>query len=270
MLVLIAANDPPWEPYLSRFHAERAGITEDLLGRCRADGLTPYQWCAEPLPAGAAPVLDLACGSGPMAGLLPGWVGVDRSDGELGAARDRARGPLVHAVATALPFPTAALAGAICSMALQVIDEPGAALCELSRIVQPGGRVVLLLPTSGPVPWRDAMRYLHLQLALRQRIRYPNDTALAPQPLRTMAMGAGLQVESDGRAGFLLPIENRAAAHLLLRSLYLPGVSDRRLEAGRQAIERTVGTVLTVPLRRIVLQRLTPQPDAGTDLEVRP
>jgi hypothetical protein len=120
------------------------------------------------------------------------------------------------------------------------------------------------------VPWRHALRYLALQLALRRRIRYPNDAALTPQRLRDKAMRAGLQVESDDRVGFALPIEDRAAADLLLRSLYLPGVTDRRLDAGRRAIERTVGTMLTVPLRRIVLERISPPPRPGPYEEVGP
>jgi SAM-dependent methyltransferase len=270
MLVPIAADEPTWESYLEEFHDERPGITEDVLARCRAEGRTPYQWCAEPLLGIAGPVVDLACGSGPVAGLLPGWVGVDRSSGELRAAQARGRGPLLHASATALPFPTKTIGGAVCSMALQIVDAPGAALSELARIVRPGGRVVLLVPTSGPVPWRHALRYLALQLALRRRIRYPNDAALTPERLRGMAERAGLQVTSDDRAGFALPIDDRADASLLLRSLYLPGVSDRHLEEGRLVIERAAGTALTIPLRRIVLERTQPGPTAGPDQEVRP
>lgn len=268
MLVPIAAAEPAWDTYLEHFHDERPGITEDVLGRCRAEGRTPYQWCAEPLVGMTGPVIDLACGSGPVAALVPDWIGVDRSDAELRAARERRRGPLLHAAAMALPFPSASARGAICSMALQVVDEPGAALAELARIVRPGGRVVLLLPTSGPLPWRHAGRYLELQLALRRRIRYPNDAALTAERLRDMAARTGLQVTSDDRAGFALPIEGRADASLLLRSLYLPGVSERRFEAGRHVIERSAGTALTVPLRRIVLERTDIRPTPGPDQEV--
>jgi SAM-dependent methyltransferase len=268
MLVPIAAAEPDWESYLEDFHDERPGITEDVLGRCRREGRTPYDWCAEPLVGVAGPVVDLACGSGPLAGRVPGWVGIDRSDCELRAARERGRGPLLHAVATALPFPTGGLRGAVCSMSLQIVDEPGAALAELARIVRPGGRIVLLLPTNGPVPWRHALRYLELQLALRQRIRYPNDAALTSARLGAMAERAGLRITSDDRAGFALPIDDRADADLLLHSLYLPGVSDRRLEAGRHVVERSVGTALTVPLRRIVLDRPLTLPTSGPYQEV--
>jgi SAM-dependent methyltransferase len=265
-----SSSDATWAAYLERFHDERPGITEELLERCRSEGRNPYQWCAEALPARDAPVLDLACGSAPLAGHFPGWIGVDRSGGELNGARSRGRGPLIHAAAGALPIATGSVGAAICSMALQIIDEPGAALSELGRIVRPGGRIVLLLPTSGPMPRRHVLRYLELQLALRQRIRYPNDAALAPHRLRGMAVRAGLQVASDDRAAFVLPIEDRSDADLLLRSLYLPGISDARLDAGRHAVERTVGTVLTVPLRRIVLERITPRPAPGPDQEDAP
>jgi SAM-dependent methyltransferase len=153
-------------------------------------------------------------------------------------------------------------------MALQIVDEPGAALAELARIVRPGGQIVLLLPTAGPVPWRHALRYFELQLALRRRIRYPNDATLTPERLGAMAEGAGLRITSDQRAGFALPIDDRTDADLLLHSLYLPGVSDRRLEAGRHVVARAVGTALTVPLRRIVLDRAHTSPTSGPAQEV--
>lgn len=71
-----AAPDVAWTPYLEAFHTERAGITEEILARCHHDGIDPYDGAAQPLAGGPGPVLDLACGSAPMADRLPAWVGV--------------------------------------------------------------------------------------------------------------------------------------------------------------------------------------------------
>jgi SAM-dependent methyltransferase len=255
-----SASEAAWASYLERFHSERPGITEDLLRRCVADGRDPYRWCAEALPAGSGPVLDLACGSAPLEGLLPRWIGVDRCGAELQEARERERGPLVQAAADALPIATASADAAVCSMALQVLAAPETALCELARAVRPSGRIALLLPASGPLPVRDAIRYVAVQLALRQRIRYPNDAVLTPGRLQRMAGRAGLRVLDDERQAFRLPLLAPADAELVMRSLYLPGRGASRLRAGRRALEGALGRQLTIPLRRVVLERIGPPP----------
>ncbi len=94
-----------------------------------------------------------------------------------------------------------------------------------------------------------------LQAVLRRRIRYPNDAALAPERLARVAQQRGLRVTDDDRRTFALPIDDHADAELLLRSLYLPGTSDARLAAAGRVIERAIGTMLAVPLRRVVLER---------------
>lgn len=112
-----------WELYLDRFHEERAGITEELLDRCTGPvGRTPYDWLAD---GGAVegPVVDVACGSGPMAGRVDRWVGIDRSHGELARANALGRGPLVLASSLALPIPTGRAAAVVVAMALMVVDD---------------------------------------------------------------------------------------------------------------------------------------------------
>jgi SAM-dependent methyltransferase len=255
---MTARRSPPnrtWGLYLQRFHAEHPGITERILSRCHAGGLDPYQWCAQPLAGQAGPVLDLACGSGPMADRLHGWIGADTSVAELDAARDRQRSPVMRASATCLPVRADAVDAATCSMGLQIIDPIAEALTELARVLRPRGMAALLLPAGGPVPWRQAVIYGHLQVALRQRIRYPNDGALRPVALRQATTRVGLQVSHDERLAFTLPLDTAADAAELLASLYLPGIGPARLDAGRRVLEGAVGRTLTVPLRRVLLER---------------
>ena len=256
-MTILSKSSPhgPWAGYLRAFHAERPGITERILRRCRADGLDPYQWCAQPLAAVPGAVLDLACGSGPLADHLAGWIGVDTSAAELSGARDRGRGPLVLASAAGLSVRTAGLDGVVCSMGMQIIDPFGAALAELARVMRADGTAVLLVPAGGPVPWRDALVFVRLQIALRGRIHYPNDHLLRPAALRDRAARVSLAITADERRAFVLPLTTSADAEDLLASLYLPTVDAGRLEAARRVLLGQVGRELAVPLRRIIVDR---------------
>ena len=229
--------------------------TERILTRCRAEGLDPYQWAAQPLAGRPGPLLDIACGSAPMAAHREGWIGVDVSEAELTSARDRDRHQVVRGSATRLPVRARAVDIAVCSMGMQIIDPVADALAEVARVLRPGGRAVLLLPAGGPVPWREAVTYGRLQMALRQRIRYPNEIDLTSAPLRRTAGSVGLAVAQDERRGFSLPLRDGADADELLASLYLPDVGPRRLAAGRRILGGRIGRELTVPLRRILLDR---------------
>lgn len=102
-------------------------------------------------------VLDLACGPGNFTrsfaetvgsdGLA---VGADISESMLaravadGAKAGAQQASYVRADATDLPFEAASFDGACCFGALYLIDEPGAALAEMRRILKPGGRIAVM------------------------------------------------------------------------------------------------------------------------------
>ena len=89
-----------WDSYLNVFHAERAGMAEDVLSRASNGYHTPYRWLARAVSARAEMVLDIACGSGAMSRELhrPGRtvIGVDISAAELALAQSRGPGPWVR------------------------------------------------------------------------------------------------------------------------------------------------------------------------------
>lgn len=85
---------PDWTGHLGRFHDERPGITETVLGRAEMGSVgNPYSWLVEPLRTETGPILDLACGSAPTGPLLAGswWFG-RRLSGGAGARRSRGAG----------------------------------------------------------------------------------------------------------------------------------------------------------------------------------
>lgn len=242
-----------WGSYVSGFHAERPGVTEDLLGRCvDPGGSGPYQWLLEPVTVGN-PVVDVGCGSGPVAELLPGWVGVDVSRAELVAAAGRGRTAVVAGRAEALPFASSSVHQVIAVMSLMVVDDPEATLREVVRILRPGGRLALLLPDRGPLTGRDRARYAVLLSLLGRR------AAPFPQPdlgerLPSLLAGAGLRTTTDERVRFACPIGSRRDADRFVESLYLPGVSAFRTALARAAVRAWGSAALGVPLRRVVAE----------------
>jgi SAM-dependent methyltransferase len=247
-----------WDGYVNEFHRQRPGITDLLLRRARHEGLDPYEWCAEPLNNERGVVLDVACGSGPVAAHVSSWVGVDRSEQELRGARAARRGPVIRAAAQALPLPAAAVASAVSAMSLQILVPLDQAMFEIARVVRPGGRVVCLLPARRPLPWRDVVLYLTLQLRLRRSISYPNDHVLARRRLGSLASLHGFEVIDDQQAAFSLPLTATDDAEEFVRSLYLPNVAEVRVAEAAAVIRRRVGHSVTIPLRRVVLSRIGP------------
>lgn len=137
-------NDDVWSEYLATFHRERPGITEAVLTRARADdGGDPYDWVAEAL-AGIGVVVDVACGSGPLARRTSGaWVGLDPSRSEVALAAAVAPRRVALADAARVPVRTQSADAVVAVMALMVVDEPDAAVAEMARVLRPGGRLVL-------------------------------------------------------------------------------------------------------------------------------
>jgi SAM-dependent methyltransferase len=125
-------------------------------------------------PHAGARALDAGCGTGFQAALLAdlGWrpYGVDVSAGLLGVARRRLpAASFTLASVEALPYPAAHFDAVVCcGSTLSFVDDPARALCELGRVLRPGGRLLLdcehrpsldLLWTLGSSLTGDALGY---------------------------------------------------------------------------------------------------------------
>lgn len=239
-----------WDDYLRRFHADEAGITEDVLVRSHDGGDDPYDWLLEGVDPRAR-CLDLGCGSGPARPPdATRWTGVDRSRGELARAAAADRRSLVLGDATRLPILDRTVEVVTCSLSLMLVRPLPEALREIRRVLSPEGGLHLLLPSSGPVRPRDVVRYLPLFWAARSTTQFP-PSALRRAAAETLA-GAGLEVVSDENRRFELPLSTSEDADRLVRSWYLPGVGQERRDAACRRARAMVPTTVGIPLRRVV------------------
>lgn len=246
-------DDEAWHRYLTRYHNESPAITERLLGRADC---SPYRWLTEPLREFPGPVLDLGCGSAPTRDLLPDarWVGADRSASELAHAAVAGRGPLVRARAEALPVRDNAVAAVCAAMSLQAMVPFGAVLAELKRVLEPGGRVIALVPARlGLAPLR-LLAWGRVVRAVRTLPAWPNPRAA--DGLARLLHYHGFAIRSTDRRVFRLRLAGPEDAALLVDGLYLPGTDSQRLADAKRRLACWTrnGRTVSLPLRRVVAE----------------
>jgi SAM-dependent methyltransferase len=249
------ASGDRWDVYLAAFHDDRPGITQDVLSLASADdGVGPYGWLADAVPSDGV-IVDVACGSGPLATRVgPRWIGLDRSPAELRRATRVAPGRVAVADAAGAPLRTGAADAVICSMALMLLDDPGAAVVEMARLLRDGGRFAALVPATAPLTLRDRRRYVRLLAALRlRRIPFRHPEVLA-DPVSVLGAAELAIVSADWRR-FAYPLAEPGDARLWVRSLYLPGLDPRRLRAAERIARGWVGSRIGIPLMRLVASK---------------
>lgn len=255
MIKVKRSSSTHWQAYVQDFHHDHAGITEAVLSRARGAGGTPYTWILGAVPP-AGRVLDLGCGSAPLGPALHGrYLGVDLARAELAAARARGVPALARAGADRLPLADGSVDTVVASMVLMVASPLPAVLDEVRRVLRPGGRLVATLPARGPLPAGHWVTVAGLLLALGGPPPFPNDAALPRLP--DLLAAAGLQVCSDERRRFVVPLGSAEDAAQVLESLYLPGTAERRRVAALRWLQLRArpGTTFPLPLRRIVALR---------------
>jgi demethylmenaquinone methyltransferase/2-methoxy-6-polyprenyl-1,4-benzoquinol methylase len=166
------------------------GPTYDRYARLLSLGQDPRwrRFLVACLDAGpGATVLDVATGTGAVALELIrrtgcAVVGLDQSPQMLAQARRRLPPSvrLVQAEADRLPFPDASFDALTFTYLLRYVDDPAVTLCELARVVKPGGTVAGLEFGVPPrLLARAAWRlYVHAGLPLAGRAISPGWSAV--------------------------------------------------------------------------------------------
>lgn len=181
------------------------------------------RFLVDQVPVGPADrVLDVATGTGAVARELVSRhgcrvVGLDQSAGMLDEARRRAPGiELVQGDADHLPFADASFDALTFTYLLRYVDDAGATLAELARVVRPGGIVAGLefgLPRN-PLARAAWEAYVRLGLPLAGRVAGggwgPVGAFLGPSVRRFWAEHPLDRLVDDWRAAGIVDVRFRA------------------------------------------------------------
>jgi demethylmenaquinone methyltransferase/2-methoxy-6-polyprenyl-1,4-benzoquinol methylase len=173
-------------------------------------------------------VLDVATGTGAVAAELLARgcavTGLDQSEGMLAVARERlaGRAELVTGSAESLPFADGEFEALTFTYLLRYVDQPGAVLRELARVVRPGGTIASLefglprglarpawelwtrvgLPVAGRLlspGWHEVGRFLngsirdfHRRLPLPAQLELWRVAGIEDVRARRLSLGGGL------------------------------------------------------------------------------
>jgi SAM-dependent methyltransferase len=166
----------------------------------------------------AGRVLNAGCGEGLYAPLLESFPSVGRII-HFDLARPRTirrrpdpRGVFLSASITHMPFPDAAFDACLCSEVLEHVASDAAAAAELARVLRPGGRLLVSVPTP-PAPHdpnhvREGYTFAELRALLGAAGFEVVDHAYAMRLfLRAlMWMWRGQEALLRGRPGSIIPV----------------------------------------------------------------
>ncbi len=139
-------------PVVAMFYDNTQAVLRQLLTALQP----PVEWLK--IPQGGI-VLDVGCGPASITASLAraagpsGLVlGVDRSEAMLARAVRAESGPQIgflYADAQRLPLRDRTVDAVISVAVLQLVPDPVTALAEMARVLRPGGRLAVMVPTAG-------------------------------------------------------------------------------------------------------------------------
>lgn len=167
------------------------------------------------------------------------------------------RGGVVRSHPGALPVGTDALDG-ITVRGLHLVEDIDALFAELRRVLRPAATLVVVVP-SVSVRSLNELRWRAVSRPVR-RGPWPHRSAL--DDAGWLLAAADFAVIADDRVPFALPMPDAAAAHRAVATLPAAGFWPPGLPvdvtaglAAELARRSGPGTVLPVPLRRLVARR---------------
>ncbi|MFW2350327.1 class I SAM-dependent methyltransferase [Qipengyuania sp.] len=174
-----------------------------ITAACGQEGIENRRKQVVPLAQGR--VFELGCGGGLNQALydparITSFSGIDPHEKLLDGARARAREKgwetdIRQGVGEDIPFASGSFDTVVCTYTLCSVEDPGAVLAEMWRILAPGGKLLFLehgrAPDAGVARWQERVEPVWKPLAGGCHLTRPIGASLR---------GAGFAVEPLGQA----------------------------------------------------------------------
>jgi SAM-dependent methyltransferase len=105
--------------------------------------------------APTARLLDVGCGSGWLADHFADYTGIDGSPDAVGRAQARSRNVTLGDIDRPLPYEDTSFDAVVLKDVLEHVADPVALVCEVRRVVRPGGLVFASSPDAQRWVWND-------------------------------------------------------------------------------------------------------------------
>lgn len=169
------------------------------------------------VPLAQGDVFELGCGGGINhsfynAQAITSYAGIDPHEGLLEAARDAARAKgwaadLREGRGEAIPFADASFDCAVCTFTLCSVDDPGAVIGELRRVLRPGGRLLFLehgrAPDATVRRWQERIEPVWKRLAGGCHLTRPITSAIDAAGFAVNPLGKGYTPQAPRFAGWM-------------------------------------------------------------------
>lgn len=254
----VSVDEDAWRSYLDDFHRRRPGAIESVLTDAVAGDHNPYRWLARAVSGPARTVLDVGCGSGPMAREVATEdrtvIGLDLSAAELAVAAERGPGPWLRADMRRLPLADASVDAVVSSVGLVMVTELTAALSEVARVLKPGGLLATIAPALRPVGIGDLRVLSRVTARLHTLPSFPG--AVEKTGFTAALTECGLRRVEDARERYAFWVTSRSDAERVMSALYLPGTRWSKVESAIEHLEDRLAArgpfELAIPMRRLV------------------
>lgn len=265
----LGGSRDPWPDYLARFHANRPGVIQEAIGRCRAGQRNPYAWLARSVSRTAGVVLDVCCGAGALSREIADGrrlvIGIEGQEAELNAAHRLGGENVFFARGSQdrLPVADASVDAVVTSMGMVTTPDPRLLVREASRVLRPGGLFACMAPTVRPVPLAMMRPAAELAARVGSTPSFPGALELR---MGDMLAEYDLRKVEDARACYTFTVSDIDDADLIVDAMYLPGSTAPRRRAARNWLVRRAASrgpvELPVPMRRVMALK-DPMPASG-------
>lgn len=169
------------------------------------------------VPLAQGDVFELGCGGGINQSFynstaITSYAGIDPHEGLLDQARAAAqakgwRADIRQGWGEAIPFPDDGFDCVVCTFTLCSVEAPRQVLCEMRRILRPGGTVLFLehgrAPDAGVQRWQERIEPVWKRLAGGCHLTRPISAALAEAGFAVEPFGQGYTPKAPRFAGWM-------------------------------------------------------------------